>query len=250
MNKRLLDFLLLGLLLVGVAGNAAEVPAEAVLAMEATGVPMYPGAVFCIGTVETGMRFAASDDPQTVRAWYRENLPEWSLSIYNDEEAGIWTLYDGPEGIAGYGEIMVLNNIFIKANENLPGWHGLDAGMTTEITMALPRVSPAVAGEPVLVIPGTDGRSDAAETIKGGLDYAEDMQTGRGGTYYYLQDEQQYNEYTIAFEEDLPREIVRKLDTISQTYETVRIVGAVIVDEDAGTSRFDPTWNIEIFVEK
>ena len=89
MNRRLLDFLLVGLLLLGgVAGNAAEVPAEAVVATEATGVPMYPGAVFCIGTAETGMRFAVSDNPQTVRAWYRENLPEWSLSIYNDEDAG------------------------------------------------------------------------------------------------------------------------------------------------------------------
>ena len=248
MNRRLLDFLLVGLLLLAsAAGNAAEVPAESVVVMEATGVPVYPGAVFCIGAAESGMRFAASDDSQTVRAWYRENLPKWSL--YEDKESGIWTMYDGPAGIVGYGEIMVLNNILIQENENLPAWHGLKDGMTTEINMTLPRGVPAKAGEPKLVIRGTDGGSAAAEAIEGGLYQAEDMQTDRGGSYYYLQDDQ-YMEHTVAFEADLPPEIARKLDSISQNYEMVRIVGVVIVDENEGTSRFDLTWDIEIFVDE
>jgi len=247
-NRRHLDFLLVGLLLlVGAAGNAAEDPAAAAAAaMEAAGVPMYPGAVYVVGDVETGMRIAAGDDPQTVRTWYRENLPEWS--VYHNEEIGIWTLYDGPEGLTGYGDIMVLNNISIGENENLPAWHALKDNMTTEITMALPRVGPAKAGGPMLLIPGSDGRSDAAEEVEGALYQAEDMQTDRGG-YYYLQDEQ-YMEHTVAFETDLPTEIVRKLDSISQTYEKVRIVGVVLTNENEGTSRFDRTWDIEIFVEE
>ena len=78
MNRWHLNSLLVSaLLLTGAAGNAAEVPAGVAAAMEATGVPMYPGAVYCVGEVETGMRIAAGDDPQTVRAWYRENLPGW-----------------------------------------------------------------------------------------------------------------------------------------------------------------------------
>ena len=247
MNRRLLEILLAGiLLLVGAAGNAAEVPAEVAAAMEAAGVPMYPGAVYCVGDVETGMRIAAGNDPQAVRTWYRDNLQGWSL--YHNEEIGIWTLYDGPEGLTGYGDIMVLNNISILANENLPAWHGLENNMTTEITMALPRVGPGETGGPILVVPGSDGRSDAAEAIEGALYQAEDMQTDRGG-YYYLQDEQ-YMEHTVAFEADLPTEIVRKLDSISQTYEKVRIVGVVLTDENEGTSRFDPSWDIEIFVDE
>ena len=127
-------------------------------------------------------------------------------------------------------------------------WHGLENNMTTEITMALPRVGPEEAGGPILVVPGSDGRSDAAEAIEGALYQAEDMQTDRGG-YYYLQDEQ-YMEHTVALEADLPTEIVRKLDSISQTYEKVRIVGVVLTDENEGTSRFDPSWDIEIFVDE
>ena len=73
MNRRHLNILLASaLLLAAVAGsatsNAAEIPAEVAAAMKAAGVPMYPGAVYCLGDVETGMRIAAGDDPNTVRA--------------------------------------------------------------------------------------------------------------------------------------------------------------------------------------
>ena len=43
---------------------------------------------------------------------------------------------------------------------------------------------------------------------------------------------------------------MRKLDAIALTYEKVRIVGVVLTDENRGTSRFDSTWDIEIFVDE
>jgi len=192
------------------------------------------------------MRIAAGDDPNTVRTWYREKLKGWSL--YHDEKIGIWTLYDGPKGLVQYGKIMVLNNISVMANKELPEWHGLEGNMTTEITMALPRVGPAEAGGALLVIPGPKGRSDEAEAIEGALNQAEDMRTNRGG-YYYLQDEN-YMEHSVAFEEDLTTKIVSKLDSIGLTYAKVRVVGVVLSDENAGTSWFDPMWDVEIFVDE
>ena len=247
MSRRHLNFLLvIAVFLASSASYSAEVPAEVAAAMEATGVPMYPGAVYCLGDVDTGMRLAASDDPQTVRAWYQEKLPTWSL--YHSETIGIWTLYDGPAGLTGYGDIMVLNNISVLANEELPTWFGLNGDLTTEIMMALPRVGPAEAGGAMLVIAGANGKSDAAEVIEGGLYQAEDVETNRGG-YYYLQDDQ-YLEHTVVFEADQPAETVMKLDSIALTYEKVRIMGVLITDENSGTSRFDPAWDIEIFVDE
>ena len=247
MTRRFLSSLFLcALLLAGAPGHAAEVPAEVAAAMEATGVPMYPGAVYCLGDPVSGMRIAAGDDPEKVRSWYRKSLSEWSL--YHSETIGIWTLYDGPADLTGYGEIMTYNNVSILANEELPAWYGLAKNMTTEITMGLPRSGPAEAGGALLVIPGSNGRSAEAEAIEGGLYQTEDMETDRGG-YYYLQDEQ-YMEHTVVFEEDLTDEMVMKLDSISQTFEKVRIEGLLLTDENQGTSRFDPAWNIEIFVDE
>lgn len=247
MKSRHLDFLLIiTLLLIGTVVNAAEIPAEAAAAMEATGVLMYPGAVYCLGDAESGMRMAAGDDPLKVRAWYREKLPEWSL--YHGESTGLWIIYDGPAGLTGYPDIVVRNNISIQANKELPAWYGLNDNMTTEIIMALPRVGPAEDGGPMLVIPGSNGRSAEAEAFEGGLYQAEDVETDRGG-YFYLQDEQ-YMEHTVVFETELPEKMIRKLDAIAQTYEKVRIVGVLLIDQNMGTSRFDQTWNIEIFVDE
>ncbi|MGD8353797.1 MAG: hypothetical protein PVJ01_06485 [Pseudomonadota bacterium] len=80
-----------------------------------------------------GVRFTTSDSPEKVRAWYQAQYPEWSIQ----DKYGTWTFYDGPPG-RGPGSIMGTRNMVVQFNRQLPGWHSLPGGMTTEIVIAAP----------------------------------------------------------------------------------------------------------------
>lgn len=254
MKKRgFMAVLVISFLLIGPASNAAELKAEAITAMEAAGFSPYPGSVFCTGTVEMGMRFATGDSPDAVRSWLVENLTDWSLM--QDEELGLWMLFDGPPETKGFAKVSTFNHVVVLENVNLPVWHDLAETMTTEILVALPRGNKGEEGEPLLVIPGleqerTQGltRKSKPEGMVGSLYQAEDVESSHGGFYYYLQDEN-YFEYIVAKESDLPEAIARKLDSISISYDSVRIVGDILVDEENGIYMFDRSKEIKIFLE-
>ena len=117
----------------GVAGWAGDdIPADYQAAIDTAKVPAYPGATFCTGGPATGMRLATSDSVETVRKWYRDQLPEWNTY----EGWGGWILYAGPAG-AGTGDIFTSFQVSIAENPELPNWHGLSSDMTTEILIAL-----------------------------------------------------------------------------------------------------------------
>ncbi len=252
MNKSgLIVALAMSFLLVGLASNAEELKAEAATAMEAAGFSPYPGSVFCTGMVELGMRFATSDSPAAVRSWMVENLAEWSLM--QDESLGLWMLFDGPPETKGFAKISTFNHVVVQENADLPEWHSLDKKMTTEILVALPRGNNGKDGEPLLEIPGLGQGSNQGltrmskpEGMVGSLYQAEDVESSSGEYYYYLQDEN-YIEYTVAVESDLPAGMAQKLDSISISYESVRIVGDILVDEENGVYMFDRSKEIKIF---
>lgn len=109
-----------------------EIPANYQAAIDAANVPAYPGAVFCTGDPASGMRLATSDSVETVRNWYRAQLPDWNTY----EGYGSWILYAGP---ADASMTVVFSNyqVSVKENAEIPNWHGLPADMTTEIVIAL-----------------------------------------------------------------------------------------------------------------
>lgn len=246
--------MVISILISGIPVHGEELKPEATAAMETAGFSPYPGSVFCTGTVEQGMRFATSDSPEAVRKWFVDNLVNWSLS--SDEGLGMWSLFDGPVELKGKGQIFAYNNVSVNENSNLPEWHNLSDNMTTEILVALPRWNSGQEDEPLLEIPPLDSFDSAGLTriskpdgIIGSLDQAEDMQSSRGGIYYYLQDEN-YNEYTIAFEADLAEGLAQKMESISYTYESVRIVGDILADEENGFFSMDRSKAIKIYQEK
>jgi hypothetical protein len=125
---------LTALLLWSVGGWASEdIPADFQAAIDAAGVPAYPGAKFCTGNPAMGMRLATSDSVETVRQWYRDQLPEWNTY----EEYGGWILYAGTAD-AGMAEIFGSFQVSINEHPELPQWHDLPSDMTTEIVIALP----------------------------------------------------------------------------------------------------------------
>lgn len=98
--------------------------------IEQAGIPVYEQAIFAYGNQSIGFRFATNASPDTVRQWYREKLPSWSVS----DRYGSWILYNGKPGL-GMGEIMARDQVSIQTNDNLPTWHSLAADMTTEIVL-------------------------------------------------------------------------------------------------------------------
>ncbi len=110
-----------------------DLPADVEAGFAKAGMKIYPGAVYCTGQLEYGVRFATSDSPEKVMKWYREQYPQWSVQ----DKFGLWTFYDGPPD-QGPGFIMGVRNLFVKFTAELPSWHGLAANMTTEITLAAP----------------------------------------------------------------------------------------------------------------
>lgn len=98
------------------------------------GVPVYPGAVFCTGTTKTGLRYATSDSVEQVRKWYQAKRSGWQLM--NEPKFDIWVLYQGPPDIKMM-EWMNYNMAQVNENKEMPGWHNLDKGMTTEIVLGV-----------------------------------------------------------------------------------------------------------------
>ena len=115
-----------------ITAHAAELKQSDISLMESPGVPVYSETIFAYGNSDVGFRFATSVSPDEVRKWYRAKLPKWSVL----DEYGSWIMYDGEPG-AGLGEVLSKNQILIKKNDNLPGWHSLEKNMTTEITIMI-----------------------------------------------------------------------------------------------------------------
>lgn len=114
---------------------AGAVPDDVSAALEQAGVAVYPGAEYCIGNPQIGIRFASSDDPETVKAWYVEHVPAWNVK----DVFGMWILIDAPADAKISGsDLMTRNNIVVDVNPELPGWHGLAGDMTTQIVVSLP----------------------------------------------------------------------------------------------------------------
>ena len=110
--------------------NAETMPEAESDLISGAGIPIYPDADFVYGNHELGFRFATSDSPEEVRSWYVEQLGEWSLM----NDFGLWALYDGPKG-SSFGELMSNSWVTVVENEELPVWHSLGEGMTTEIVI-------------------------------------------------------------------------------------------------------------------
>jgi len=120
------------LVIAGVAWGGGAIPEASRATMEKAGVPVYPGAVYCIGDASVGIRLATSDSEDEVRAWYVEQLSGWTLF----EDFGSWMLADSPAG-ASMSERMEGSVVVVDTNAQLPEWHGLDADMTTQIVISL-----------------------------------------------------------------------------------------------------------------
>lgn len=113
------------------AGQTIPVDVEA--GLNSKGFAIYPGAVYCTGTVDIGIRFASRKSTDEVKSWYKEKYPDWSVM----DEYGSWVLYKGAPG-ASMPEVMSSNQILIQKNVQLPSWHSLSADMTTEIMASFP----------------------------------------------------------------------------------------------------------------
>lgn len=134
--NRLIGALFLCLLLPPLSFQArADMPADTAAQIEQAGIPIYPGAVYCIGDVQIGIRLATDDDLEAVRQWYRDKLPDWGLMT----DWGLWVLHDGGPIKSG-ADLMSdsLTSITIGEQAMMPGWYGLDADMTTEILLKAP----------------------------------------------------------------------------------------------------------------
>jgi len=240
----LLSFTLINV--VSAFGNA-KMPSEVNNAMKKSDFPLYPGAVFCIGDANNGMRFASKDNPEIVRQWYLNKLPEWSKNT----KYGSWILYKGSSGI-GMSEVMKYNRVDVHENKELPSWHSLPANMTTEILVALPRATKASSGKPMLTIPAKATTLDKSSILEispteivGQIDSADDFENNRG-IYYYIQDEN-YNEYKITYESNLSQDLQNKLQSVGPTYDKVKISGDVIKLKDESILSFDRNKEILIF---
>jgi hypothetical protein len=119
----------------GAALAGGDIPVATRADLEATGVPVYPGAVYCIGNAEAGIRLATNEPRDTVRAWYAEQLPGWTVF----EDFGMWMMADSPPG-SSFPERVESNNLIVDTNDQIPEWHDLAADMTTQIVIVLPTV--------------------------------------------------------------------------------------------------------------
>lgn len=100
--------------------------------IKAAGIPLHPAVIFANGSRETGFRFATNLSVSAAQAWYREQLPNWTL--YN--EYSNWMLYQHPPD-SGSASVLSMNHISIQKNDKLPQWFSLDKTMTTEITITV-----------------------------------------------------------------------------------------------------------------
>lgn len=100
-------------------------------ALQAAGVPVYPGATYLTGGEDEGvsMWFKSSDSPGTIMDWYEEQLPDWSATTIN----GIRVVYKGPAGI-GLEDLQNVPYVYVTSGEQLG--RGGDYG--NEITISIP----------------------------------------------------------------------------------------------------------------
>ena len=133
MSRKIMLLVFVTAFLMTVPAVGDDLPAKVKGDLDKAGLKVYPGAVYCTGSLQMGIRFATSDSPEKVRAWYQEQYPEWSVQ----DKYGTWSFYDGPPG-QGPGAIMGTRNMVIQFNGQVPGWHSLADNMTTEIMMAAP----------------------------------------------------------------------------------------------------------------
>jgi hypothetical protein len=137
MTRRLLAFITVAaasLIFTGMHAVAADLPAADSRIIETAGVPLYAGTTFVNGSQDVGYRFATAIAPEEVRAWYKEQLPVWSL--YSEYDG--WILYEGAPG-AGMGELMSKKQVQVQTNEKLSEWFGMDKALSTEIVIMIPR---------------------------------------------------------------------------------------------------------------
>ncbi len=100
MNKTIGILMALLLLLVFAApltAFAEDLSAAQETILEATGVPVYPGATYTTGDDEiaTVMWFKTKDSPEKIMDWYRGKLSGWSEMDVN----GARIIYNGPKGM-------------------------------------------------------------------------------------------------------------------------------------------------------
>jgi len=114
---------------------AAELSAKDATILKKAGIPVYQDAEFVNGALggEIGARFASSVPAADVQAFYRGKFPSWALN----SEYGSWILYDGKPG-GGPAAYMGKKQIYVKTNQNLPAWFGVDKSKTTEIIIVVP----------------------------------------------------------------------------------------------------------------
>jgi hypothetical protein len=224
---------------------AAEMPVQVSAGFQQAGVPVYPGAVYCTGDARIGVRLASSHSPEKVRQWYRERLPGWQVF----EQFGMWVLHPGKAN-PSMSELMEGNQVSVVSNPQIPEWHALDANMTTEIMVALPKTGAPTS----LVIParsielaGIAIDSIERQDVIGAMERAGDVE-GNRGDYYYIQTED-YLEYPLAYESQVNRETWDKLEALADSAHRVRASGAVVVLDSGDIMGFDPNQPIEIFVE-
>ncbi len=100
-------------------------------ALDAAGVPVYPGATFMTADESNGMAlwFNSSDSPDAIMDWYEEQLPEWTATTVNTMRV----IYNGPAG-AGQEKIMAVPHLYVMTGEQLG--RGPDHG--NEITINIP----------------------------------------------------------------------------------------------------------------
>jgi len=219
-------------------------PAPVSASFEQAGVPVYPGAVYCLGDTRIGVRLASSDSPEKVRAWYREQLPQWQVF----EQFGMWVLHPG-KSKPSMSDLMEGNQVSVNENPQIPAWHGLDADMTTEIMVALPRVgAPSSLVIAARSVDLGDMQIDSIETqeVVGAMERAGDVE-GNRGDYYYIQTED-YWEYPVAYESQLSPDVWNKLEELADSGDRFQVVGAVILLSNGDAAGFDPNQPIEISV--
>lgn len=133
MYKKVIYMIVLSICLIPTCLFAGDIPDQVKAQLESKNIPLYPGAIYCIGEASMGVRFASDVDPEKVKGWYKAKYPKWSIM----DKYGSWALYDGPPD-AGLAKLMSAKRIEIKHNDQLPSWHSLSSDMTTEILIAFP----------------------------------------------------------------------------------------------------------------
>lgn len=114
---------------------AGNLPAADQDLIKSAGIPIYVGAEFVNGNHDVGFRFATSNSPEDVRAWYTKQLSAWSLY----SEYGGWILYEGKPGLGLGNLIMKIKQVQVQNNSKMSEWFGIDREKSTEVVILIPR---------------------------------------------------------------------------------------------------------------